>query len=467
MSLWKIAWRNIQQRWLASALTAFSISLGVALVVAVLVIHSVIEKSFRRNAQGYNMIVGAKGDPLLLVLNTVFHMNLRQPLQNIPYSYYEKFTEGDFVQAVDLAIPICTGHDYKGSPVIATIPEMFEKLEYRPGQKYEIATGRNIEEKNPFEAVVGFEAARSKKLKLGDTFQASAGASTGGDGHKDDEPITVVGILAPTGTPNDNVIFTNIEGFFKCRSHQAAPSAAEQILGGQERSEETKTDVAATKDAATDVAATDVAAKHDDAHAAHDEHAEAEAGHEGHDHKREITAILVVFNEKNPFARALPEVINRGSVAQAVYPTKIIDNLFTDIVGNIQAMLLVLAVLVVVVAGIGILVSIYNSMSERRHDIAVMRALGAGRTTVMAIILLESILLALGGGFLGVAMGHGLIGALSGQIAEQTRVSVSMLDFQAIELVLIPGLVLLASAVGYLPAVAAYRTDVAKSLHKD
>ena len=117
-----------------------------------------------------------------------------------------------------------------------------------------------------------------------------------------------------------------------------------------------------------------------------------------------------------------------------------------------------------IVAGIGILVSIYNSMSERRHEIAVMRAFGTGRITVMLVILLESILLSLGGGGLGLLLGHGLIGLLNPIIVEQTGVSVPWLQFNPLELILIPGLVALASLVGYLPALAAYRTDVAKSL---
>ncbi len=106
-----------------------------------------------------------------------------------------------------------------------------------------------------------------------------------------------------------------------------------------------------------------------------------------------------------------------------------IADLFDRIIGNIQLLLLVLAVLVVVVAGIGIMVSMYNSMSDRRHDIAIMRALGASRYTVMTIILMESILLSLGGGALGLLIGHGLIGILGPTIADQTGVIVKRLGF--------------------------------------
>ncbi len=141
-----------------------------------------------------------------------------------------------------------------------------------------------------------------------------------------------------------------------------------------------------------------------------------------------------------------------------------IADLFEGVVGKLQWILLGMAVLTVIEAGIGIMVSIYNSMSDRRHEIAVMRALGASRFTVMLIILMESILLSLMGGAMGLLLGHGAIWLCSPLIADWTGVVVGLLQFQWIELILIPGLVVLASAVGYLPALAAYRTDVAKSL---
>ena len=145
-------------------------------------------------------------------------------------------------------------------------------------------------------------------------------------------------------------------------------------------------------------------------------------------------------------------------------PTREIEMLMDRIVGPVRIVLLVMSVLIVVVAGVGILVSIYNSMSERSHDIAVMRALGASRGAVMAIILVESILLALGGGLIGILLGHGVVGLASPYVVQRTGVALSWLQFDWLELVLIPGLVVLASLVGFLPALAAYRTDVAKAL---
>jgi putative ABC transport system permease protein len=266
-------------------------------------------------------------------------------------------------------------------------------------------------------------------LKVGTTFQAVHGvAEEGGNVHA--ETFNVVGVLGQTGTPVDRGIFVNMDGFY-------------QIHG-----EEGKAGV---------------------------EHGD-DLDHD-HEAEKQVTAVLVrlaarKLDKKDGLpggelvmnTETVARRINDGKDAQAAVPGRVIVGLFEGIVGKIQSVLLVMAVLIVIVAGIGIMVSIYNSMSERRHDIAIMRALGASRFTVMLVIMFESILLSLGGGFLGMFLGHSLIGLLSPAIVQWTGVALSLFQFRANELILIPGLVLLASIVGYLPALSAYRTDVAKSL---
>lgn len=416
MSLVKIAWRSIQQRALASGLTAVSMGLGVALVVAVLVVYAVVDQSFRRGGEGYDLIVGAKGGKLQLVLNSVYYLS--EPVGNIPYSYYKELTEGQFALDVLTAVPICMGHSYKGFRVVGTVPDMFDKLVYLGGRKYRFAQGENFKLENPFEAVVGAAAAKETGLKVGDKFRARHGVAETAEAHP--QEFTVRGVLAHTGTPNDRALFVNMEGFYQIHAQQQ---------GGPSGTQDHDPNLNHSHDA------------------------------------REVTAILVVADERRPGRKlVLQRQINDGPVAQAVIPSMVIAELFEGIVGNVQLILLLMAVLIVVVAGLGIMVSIYNSMSDRRHEIAVMRALGASRLTVMLVILLESILLSLGGGLLGLVLGHGLIGVLAPLIMQHTGVAVGPLQFRLVELVLIPGLIALASLVGYLPAVAAYRTDVARWL---
>ena len=220
MSLWKIAWRSIQQRALASTLTIISMALGVMLVVAVLVAHGVIDRSFKNNSDlGYNMVVGAKGGRIELVLNAVYY--LARPIENIPYGYYQEFTSGRFSQHVERAIPVCLGDMYHDFRVVGTTPEFFD-LEYA-GQKYQFQKGgRNFKADEYFTGVIGATVARETGLKVGDDFQPAHGAAP--DAHVHD-PFKVVGILKPTGTPNDRALFINMEGFYRIPEH-AEPDAA-------------------------------------------------------------------------------------------------------------------------------------------------------------------------------------------------------------------------------------------------
>jgi putative ABC transport system permease protein len=432
MSLWKVAWRSIQQRALISTLTVVSMGLGVALVVTVLVVYGVVYQSFHRGGEGYDLIIGAKGGREQLVLNTVFYLS--QPVGNIPYSFYEELIEDPkYSTDVETAVPVCMGHTYQGFRVVGTAPEMFTELKYKGDQSYEFAAGENFKTQNPFDAVAGAIAAQKAGLAVGDKFQAVHGSSEGGRTHK--ETFHVVGVLAPTSTPVDRAIFVNMRGFQDI--HHAEDAAADKHAAKGERG----------------VKGAEGKGK----------------GHEGHAHageeEQQITAILACIRQVPPGRTdVVASHINAGKVAQAVAPARVIAELFETVVGKVQWILLGMAVLTVVEAGIGIMVSIYNSMSDRRHEIAVMRALGASRMTVMVVILMESILLSLMGGAVGLMLGHGATWICSPLIAEWTGVMVGPLQFQLIELILVPGLVVLASAVGYLPAMSAYRTDVAKSL---
>ena len=407
MSLWKIAWRSIQQRALASTLTAVAMGLGVALVVAVLVIHEVVDHSFRRGGEGYDVLVGAKGGKLQLVLNSAYFLG--SPVGTIPYSYRDDIIDGyvDPEVIIESAVPISTGHSYgeAGHPVVGTTPEMFTVMKYLGDREYAFDDGDNFAEDDPLGAVIGARIAREERLGVGDTFSAVHGLLREGGHPHEENQFKIVGVLEHTGTPADRALFVNIKGFSK-------------LHGGS-----------------------------------------------GDEASMRVTAILVCVDPMSyRGGDMLAKTINKGDVAQAAIPIREIRGLFENIVGNIQMVLLLFAVLIVVVAGIGIMVSIYNSMSDRRHEIAVMRALGASRLTVMTVILLESILLSLFGGAIGLLLGHGLIWGLSPVIFQQTGVAVGPLQFRLIELVLIPGLIALASMVGYLPAKSAYRTDVAQSL---
>ena len=471
MSLWKIAWRNIAQRALSSGLTGLSMALGVALVVAVLVAFGVVARSFSGAAEGYNIIVGAKGGKLQLVLNTVYHLST--PIENIPWNYYTEFIntkekQGRFASQIVVAIPYCLGDNFEGYRVVGTTRELFTRLGYKmdsTGQPvpYGFSEGRNFKSSGYFEGVVGSVVARRTGLKVGDKFHPTHGVTTGEEGHKHD-PFKVVGVLAPTGTPNDRAMFVNIEGFFLLEGHAKEHE-------GESHAEEKK-----SEDEDGDE---DEKKPHDHGSHKHDHDGHDHAGHHHHEplppEQREVTAILIRTTPLGGIG--LPRTVNKEAFAQAVTPVSEVSKLFDAIVKPVEYLLLGLAVLIVIVAGIGIMVSIYNSMSDRQRDIAIMRALGASRNTVMWVVLQESILLSLAGGLGGLILGHGLIWLLNPFLVDLTGVSIGFLQYAtfrvplmgrpydiAWELVLVPGLVLLAALVGFLPALTAYRTDVSKAL---
>ena len=532
MSLWKIAWRSIRQRGLASLLTAASMALGVMLDVAVLSIMGVIQQSFRTNASlGYNMIVGAKGGKLQLTLNTVYYLST--PVENIPYEYYMEFMkreqrdaeravslqqaihderaallelqslaaelqggpapavhdrvqtkalelaqrrqldggrDGRFAQFTKLVIPVCLGDYFGPFRVVATRPLMFEQLKYgeRGDRAYSFRDGRNFRENSEehgfFEAIVGATVAREKKVKVGDQIAVAHGDPDGA-GHG--ELFTVVGILNPSGTPNDRAVFVNLEGFYQMENH-AKPLKQTPRREGQAKETEGEAEqrMLAQRQAAS-------AVKHEREHG-HFEPLPLE--------QREVTALLVLTTSPT-VTPGLTNVINEDSVAQAVLPVAEIVALFELFVRPVQTLLLVLTGMICVVSGVSILVSIYNSMNDRRHEIAVMRALGASRGTVMTIILLESIMLSLVGGGAGWVAGHGLNVLASDKIEAEKGVTIGFFDVAppvnllellgvesrlniglSMELLLIPALLLLAVAVGFMPALSAYRTDVSRSL---
>ncbi|MDA7978851.1 MAG: ABC transporter permease [Pirellulales bacterium] len=496
MNLFKIAWRSVQQRRLSSALTGLSMALGVALVVIVLVILNTVEDTFRKNSGSWDMILGAKGSKLQVVLNTVYHLST--PVENVPYSFYKewetKFQSPIFVSQLGnvAVIPVCMGDSYQGHRVVATIPRMFQ-VPYAGNLEYEFAAGRAFKDiPGNNEAVAGSVAAHKLGLKVNDKIRPAHGISDETD-LKDHDAFTVVGVLAPTGTPNDRAIFINMESFYLQEGHALSEELANQRAqqNGQSRSQDDNKEPT-NEDQSQDsgdqgggnqdageqatasnrhwnvrpVAFTENTLQEQEDGQSHAGHGQAEALPE---ELREVTAILIRFDPEQTalssmYSMKMVKDINKGNVAQAVLPLKEITDLFNTFIGPLKGLLMFLAVLIVVVAGIGIMVGIYNTMNDRRRDIAVMRALGAGQVTVMAVILFESLILAVGGGLFGFLLGHVAVGIVSSSISGTTGVEIPMWFLTWQEMVLLPGLVILAALAGFWPALSAYRTDVSKSL---
>ena len=453
MSLVLIALKSIRQRCLASSLTALSVALGVALMISVLLANRIVSQTFDLQEFGYDLIVGPKGSDLTLVLSTVYR--IAPPIENLPWRYYEELKANKHIAH---AVPVALGDrtEEGGFPILGTTVEYFS-VPFAQDRKFR-TSGEWPRQK--WDSVIGAQVARENRWKEGYQFRM---VHAGQDDHVHDELFTIVGILEPTGTPNDRTVFVNLNGFFAISGHEKPISEA--IAREAEFFGETEEQVRQFH--AADLAELAAHGGHDHAHHDHD--------HE-HDHptpnlQKEVTSILVRMKaeggrETLAQSRAIELASNlkKGFKAQAVNPIVPMQRLMTLLVGNVRMILLGLTAVIIVVSGISIFVSIYNSMADRKREIAIMRALGAGRETVFSIILLESVLLCLAGGLFGFVLGHGLVIVSAPFLQASVGLTIDPLLFAWEELYLIPAMIVLASLVGILPGLTAYRTDVASNL---
>ena len=383
---------------------------------------------------------------------------------------------------------------------VGTKPTMFTELvlDVESERKFAFEEGRAFleysEDHGLYEAVIGSAVAAKSGLKIGDTIQPTHGDPNSSGSHLHETDFYIVGILEPTGTPADRVLFLNMEGFFLMEGHtQSIKDDSVRGIAKREREKrELEADGFVVED---DEPVTDFKSPANERLAVE---------------RREVTSLLVrgEVDEDglDTVGTFLPPLINKGDLksvlawtpftsesvqdaAMGVNPVDVVTNLFRSFVDPIQLALLALTLLICVVSSISILVGIYNSMNQRKHEIAVMRALGASRTKVLMIMLCESVLLALTAGIIGWLAGHALNVAMSPIVEQNTGIRMGFFDIApnmplaylpgarylpefisalsiSPELLLIPGLVILAVLVGIYPAISAYRTDVSQSLGK-
>lgn len=373
-----------------------------------------------------------------LVLNTIYFMD--RPIENLPFKFYKQLKSKSWVQH---AIPFNLGDttaDLKYR-IVGTIPEYFD-VDYIPGQKLKFQQGEVL--KKPFEAVIGAKVAKTYSWSIGQKFPIAHGGNAG-DIH--DEKFTVVGVLAATGSPIDRAVFIDLDSFYMIAGHQKPVEEAQ----AEERARALPADQQDIVAPAEAPGAPKLAPA-----------VPAQPGMIP-DEQKEVTAILVQ-TKTDSLAFLMAPRINKGPVAQAANPIEQIGKLLRDVVGNVRTMLVVMTALIIVVSGVGIFVSIYNSMADRKREIAIMRALGARRSTVFSIIIAESVLLCAVGGLAGLLIGHILV-FIAGPIVEaRSDILINPWAFEVQELVIFPALLVLAIIVGVFPGLTAYRTDVAKGL---
>jgi putative ABC transport system permease protein len=478
MNYFQLVIKQMRQRALSTWLTTLSVMLGVALAIAIMVLGRESENLFGQNDYGYDAIIGKKGSKLQLVLNTIYHMDVSPG--NIPFSQYTnllKPAEGlpvppdNYFKYVKIAVPTVVGDTLNGQyRIVGTLPKFFgfddvtgaplppdEVMDYRPGEKLQIADGHMFA-KDKFEAVVGSDIPRLTGKGVGAIFQATHGTPVPGeppDIHM--QKWTVVGVLTPTHTAIDRVVYIPLTSFYTIAEHGAGLIAQAHLRNGETPD---------TFDPDSDTDQPHPIGPDGMQHFSNYDY-DTRSGVIHLKLQPDIWAIsaILVQSRGGDTEQSLEYDLNNSTDVMAVNPASVMREFFDTFLKPTRLLLLLICSLVTVVAAVGILVSIYNSVSARLREIAILRALGATRNTVLTLICLEAGLVALLGAILGIIVGHLITGA--GAVYMMRNFGEN-LDYNSIELVYealyVVGVIILAVFAGLVPALKAYRTPVATNL---
>lgn len=485
MNLFQLILKQMRQRALGTWLTILSVLLGTMLATGILLLRQGTESLFVQKEYGYDVIVGSgRGSPLQLVLNTAYQID-KSP-GNLPYWVYEELSttkraggtrQFDYRANVALAVPFARGDTFKSRPIIASTPRLFGYdddsnplplyreengkptselsngiFQYRPGERFEFAAGRVFHPKK-FEAVIGAEVAAKLGTKIGDTFHPTHGDSKdagekkgpGPEEHEHDEAWQVVGILKPTGTTNDRCVFIPLVSFYCIEEHEVGLNAQAAAQMGQKAPSQAPS-----------------TGPHEEPY---DLNKDGTIALKIPPSKWQISGVLVK-SRGGVTASSLMYHINNGGIADAVAvnPAETMRSFFDTFLGPSSQVLLLISVLVSVLAGVSILVSIYNSVSARNKEVAIIRALGATRTKVLLMICLEAGLIGLIGGFLGWIGGHLIGAAASAQLDRRFGQGFAWWAVSPQEVMYLVIVVVIAVLAGLVPALKAYRVPVATNL---
>ena len=428
MNPFNLALLSIRAQPLPALLCILATACSVTLFCAVLLLGGTVSESIIRNARGIDVVVGAKGSPLQLVLSTIYHADI--PTGNMSGASTRIISGHPQIRK---AIPLALGDSINGFRIVGTSPD------YIALYNAELADGRLWDA--PMEAVAGAHT----KFKTGDTFAGAHGLMEGGEEHSH-RPYTVTGILAPTGTVIDRLVLTSVQSVYEI--HSVAPPVIPDEKNHEDHSDEHSHEHH----------------EHKDEHHHEDSHDSTPHTHGAETINHPVTALLITTT--SPLDRInLPREINRTSNLIAASPSYEITRLMQR-VGIGRQTAIILGTGLGILAALMIFAAVATGLSARRHDLAVLRVMGGSPATLLSAVIAEGVLLALCGGLLGLACGHGLAWYvatthqnLGGLVSGEGLLMPGILDARIL------GAAALAGAIAALvPAIAAARANIADIL---
>lgn len=395
MSLFNLALAYVWQRKLVSCCTILSVALGLALMLVVLNVHRDLERNFLAQSARYELIAGASGSETALVLAGLFHADV--PRGNISYRVCLDLEKQPDVLAV---YPLCLGDRVGSAPVVGTTPAFLEQKSTGSGAgRYSFASGRIFQK--DFEIVAGSDAARRLGLAIGQTVRSSHSHASA----HEEFPYTVVGILEPTGTPDDRALYTTMASYWKIHA-STAPTAP----GG------------------------------------------------------EVTILLLRVAKPRVFE--LQSLLPRRFGIMAVRPAEVMQRVFEQVLSPIERLILVYGFAVAGVAAASILTTLYLATLLRQRDLAILRSLGALPREIFVVVLLEATVIVTIGAGLGVIVSQGMSVALRGPLEARYGLELGLFQFTPAEVAATGVVILLGILASIVPAAMAYRYDLASLLRE-
>lgn len=422
MRIASLAWKNLVHRPLGPLLSILLLALGTALIVLLLLLNKQLEEQFERNLQGIDLVIGAKGSPLQLLLSSVYHVDA--PTGNIAVTEAAPYLKENH-PIISRAVPLALGDSYSGYRIVGTT-SAFREL-------YELEVGTGGWWLHASEVVVGRQVANRLDLTPGDVIYSAHGVTSDTNLTHKDHPLKVVGILQPSGTVADQLLLTSVATVWETHG---------------DHSEHVHHD-------------------HED-HSHEHEHLPTTAAEEAawivERQDEELTSLLLSFRAQNFQSLSMPRAVNEYTSMMAANPVFEVSRL-RSLLGTGTDALRYLALVIMIVSGLSVFIALYGSLRERRSELALMRTMGAGPWKLFAVLMSEGLLLAFAGAVLGLLLGHSAMIFLSASLEGGYGYVFTAMRFLPGELIVLAGAFGLGSLAALLPALQARRTEIAEALH--
>jgi len=415
VNIFKLSIKNILSKPLNSFISLALLTLGIGIISLLLQLNSLIKNQMDNNLRGIDMVVGAKGSPLQLILSSVYHVD--SPTGNISLKEAEKISNNRMVGS---SIKLLYGDNHKGYRIVGTEKKFIDlyKGVFKEGEEWE----------KPFEVIVGSKVHKNLNIKIGDKLVSSHGLRETGESHED-QSFEVVGLLEPSNSVIDQLIITSPESVWDIHDTHNHNDTNDNFENEN---------------------------KHDHEH--EDEH---EHEHDEYDDK-EITAMLIKFSSPMNIIQ-FPRQINETTNLQAAVPSYEISRLFKLFGFGIDT-ISYLAYLIIIVSGFSLFINLFNAMNERKYEMALIRTIGATRFQLSSMIILESLILTLLGFGLGLLFSRFGVMFVSSLMEESINYNLSSIKILSEELWLLVLSVILGVLSSLIPAIQVYKMNISKIL---